>query len=281
MTSPGWADRSTRPVASGESAQPGDDRTDAGRESSTPRGRRRRRKLYPDRVVFWNAKVGRGRFRVMRDLAQLLRDTDPDAVGLQEFGNYVMAARIRFALNWRVFAERGWPDSDECPVMVRRRRFPRRPRGSRRWGTIHMRIGWTHKKPKPGRTYTWAYAGVLVLLNGHRVTHGWIVGDRNRAAYREESERTSAFFDANPGQSILSVWDANTPVRAKTPGTPAAIAAQVGGHLIYDHDDPGVEYAIARGLRGRLRKLGHYGSDHRAALVLVDDVDQLEGANAT
>lgn len=230
--------------------------------------RRRLARRDPDVVVSWNAKVGRKRRELLRNLAALIDDTRADVVGLQEAQQYVTVIRLRFGLRWRVYARTGWAESDNCPVMVRRRirLYGKRPH---RWGVVRMERGWVgpkHHKPHPGRTWTWLRTHPMIL-NLHRATGG--SGHRtNGPAYAEEGHRLTAFL-RNRHCPVLALGDTNTQADDERPGSMLNVAELVRGELITDPLNAGIDYALGVRLLEdwRARRIGRYDSDHRALVL--------------
>lgn len=226
-----------------------------------PRSKRQLRK-----IATWNCRAGRPSRDVIRGLRRLIEDTDADVIALQEAQDYIQALRKAFP-GWRVYAKHGWPESTNCVVMVRRR-CPRGRHYGRGWGTVRVEAGWTYGptgKRHPGRTWTWVRVDGVPILSLHRVPGK--SGD-NGISYLEEAHELREWFDEHDGP-MVAIGDANEGPRDTRPNTLLAVSRKVKGQLIFDRDEPGIDYALARDLTGRFDRLDTYGSDHRAGLLTL------------
>jgi endonuclease/exonuclease/phosphatase family metal-dependent hydrolase len=221
-------------------------------------------------IVSYNCHVGRHPAEMTRELRNLIRDTRADVICLQEARGYINAIRLAFP-RWKVYAKPGWPDSDHCPVMVRRS-IPRGRVYGRGWGTVRIEQGWVYTgnggaTPKPGRTWTWVRVDGVHVLSLHRIPGK---AGNNNLSYAEETHALREWF-AEHGGPMVAIGDANESPKDVNAGTMLAISRKVGGRLIHDKDDPGIDYACARELRGHLERIGNYGSDHRAAVLTIKE----------
>ena len=217
-------------------------------------------------AVGFNCHVGRSPAKVVTGLRRLIADTDADVIALQEARGYVTALKLAFPA-WKVYAKSGWPDSDHCPVMVRRN-LPRGRRYGHGWGTVRIENGWTYEgTPKPGRTWTWVKVDGTFVLSLHRVRGGH---GGNSVSYLEEAHALREWFDDHDGP-MVAIGDANEGPVDTRPNTMLQIARKVGGRLIFDRDDRGIDYALARGLTGHLERTDSYGSNHDAAVLRIKE----------
>lgn len=221
------------------------------------------------RVSTHNLQVGRGWRAAARGLRELIADQEPDAIALQEAMNYAAALRLRFALHWRfVAAPDEWAEARNCLLMVRRDVQQRRLRRRGAWGWVRNRIGWVgpkHGLRHPGRTWPWLIIDGVAVMCIHRVWNG---RGKSETAYREEGEALVEWAKEHPGP-VLIIGDTNTSVHDFSPGSMRSVATLVDGRLAYDPDDPGVDYALSRGLDVTVRRRKRYDSDHRSATADV------------
>ena len=231
--------------------------------------RRKPRKL--ERVATLNLKVGRGWRAAVKSIRELIDDEDPDVIALQEAMYYAAAIVLRFGLRWRITAAPSSIPEGRNVLLLVRRSVP--SRGSRRrggWGWVRMRIGWTGPKQgkrHPGRTWPWRIVDEVLIVALHRVTGGPEGG--NRAAYAEEAAALVELARDHDGP-VLIIGDTNTAARDRRPGTMRDVAEKIGGRVIHElrpGHGVGVDYAVARGVRGRYLRGKHYGSDHRSGVL--------------
>lgn len=211
-------------------------------------------------AVAWNCKVGRGRAAI-RGLRDLIRDTDADAVLLQEAKNYVPAIRLRFGLKWRVYGGPGWVEASNCAVMVRR--SVRRGRRSK----VVNKTPWYFRNggrwvQHPGRVWRGPRADGVRLLSVHKATNVLDRDGRNFDVGREEADNLADWFRRS-GDPSIAAGDFNNQARDPRQGAPSDIAKRVRGEVVassqYD-----IDLAIVRGLDVTVKRLGKYGSDHEA-----------------
>ena len=113
-----------------------------------------------------------------------------------------------------------------------------------------------------GRVFTAADVDGWRLVNVHRTRPGW---SRGGAAFAEEYDRLLDLARRTDGPLVVA-GDQNIGTRKgrdRAAHTPWALARAIGARIVTTK--PGViDYAIARGARGRAKRLGKYGSDHHA-----------------
>lgn len=217
-----------------------------------------------NRVLSWNAKISRPPGQVIQGLADLIENTTPDVVCLQEANQYTDELRKRFSKGWFIYAHHDWPESAESPVMVRQVGHTRRRRNTKDgWSTLHTRVRWvgpeggTHE----GRTWTYVQVAGLWVMSLHRATDG---DGQNRKACAEEHDRLVRWIQRH--DRCLIVGDHNMSARADFPGSSSRIAEHSDSSLAFDSGEGLVDYAIQHGVRGEVRKKSHRGSDHPAVL---------------
>ena len=220
----------------------------------------------PDTIVSFNGKVGRGGNAMIKSVKDLLKDhPSTDVFCFQECEGYIEELRREFNGGWYLYVRGGWDESRMSPVMVRKAEgFPKREYGAG-WGVVRNKLPWEHKKRKPGRTWTWVKVGQVWVMSLHRVTDG---NGENKRAYREEAKRLVNFMERGNDRSIIIVGDTNTGYRATHDGSMRDVRAQVGGRLIADQSDPGIDYALtSQHISAHMRRTKRYGSDHQAAVM--------------
>lgn len=227
------------------------------------------RLALPDVVVSFNAEVGRGGPAMIKSVRGILEDhPSTDALLFQEAGGYVDDLRKAFGERWHIYAKSGWPESDNCPVMTRRQPgFPGRKYGGG-WGTVRCHKGWVGPKAglrHPGRTWTWVKVGKVYVLSLHRVWGGEQDFKGNGEAYLEEAKELTAWISRH--QPCLVFGDTNTGYHETHPGSMRNIRARVKGKLVADEDNPGIDYALLKGVNAKVHRTVPYGSDHRAAVM--------------
>jgi hypothetical protein len=227
----------------------------------------------PDTIVSYNTKVGRAEQEVVASIRDILDDNPKtDVLVLQEAEGYVSALRRAFTgpnKGWYVYAQKGWSESRMNPVMVRKDPgYPKRDY-EKGWDVLRNRTHWigpVHGNDHPGRTWTWVLVGGLYVLSLHRATDG---NGKNKRAYWEEAQRLEAFFERGNGDRDIVVFgDTNTGLGATHDGSMRQIRHEVGGKLIADLDEPGIDYALtSRSVSGTVVRTRYYGSDHKAAVM--------------
>lgn len=202
-----------------------------------------------------NLKVGRGRAAI-RGLRALIRDTDPDALLLQEAKNYLPAIRAVFALTWRIYGGPARKDAGNCVVMVRR--SVKRGRS----GRVRNRRVWYYRGKgrnvaHEGRVWPFVRADGVWLASIHKATEGL---SYNKAAGGEEAENLVEWFDEHGGP-MVAAGDFNNRAGDTRPNGPADVARRVKGEVVaVDEND--IDLAIVRGVDAGVRRGKSYGSDH-------------------
>lgn len=219
------------------------------------------------KIASWNAKVGRGDAAFVASLKQLIADIDPDLIAMQEAGGYVDAARKSFP-GWITVAAKGWTEANDNPIMVKRDGLGEPDnRGHVRTTTAWVGPqGGTHH----GRTWMWVRYGDRFVMSLHRCTDG----DRtNRAASQEERGALLNWIRAREGRQIVIVGDHNwSPKRHDPNWSSWSVSDDAGAKLEYNDDDPGIDFAIVKGVPvGEIRRGKRYGSDHEAIVLRVPD----------
>lgn len=209
-------------------------------------------------VAVWNMKVGRGRAAI-RGLRALIRDTDADAVLLQEAKNYLLMIRLVFGVLWRIYGGM-FPrtDSANCVVMVRRT-IRRGRHGAVRNRTPWVYTGKGRRVTHPGRVWRWARADGVYLMSVHRSTNALSI---NKVAGREEADRVMEWFDDHAGP-MLAAGDWNNAHDDPRSNAPADIAKHVKADVVVPGDSR-IDFAIARDLDVATWRGSKYGSDHHA-----------------
>lgn len=220
--------------------------------------------VAPGRVLSWNAKISRQPSEVMLGLANLIANTKPEVICLQECTQYTDEIRSRFGDQWYVYAQNDWHEANECPVMVSKRGHTRRKRGhGRGWDTLDTKIRWTgpeggvHK----GRTWTYVKVGGVWVMSLHRATD---LDGKNRKACAEEHDRLVQWIGNH--QPCLVIGDHNCSARADFPGASSKVAEHSRSTLAFESGAGLVDYAIQHGTQGEIRVKDKHGSDHAAVL---------------
>lgn len=212
-------------------------------------------------------KVGRPKRQAIKNLRALMKDTRATVVCLQEAMTYMTLIRLVFALRWRVYTGRNLAEGENCAVLVRRDPFRRRRDRGTHWGLVRNlrrwkgpKHGWEH----PGRVWPWVVVLGIRVMSLHRVTGG--PHGPNAAAYKEEASRLREFVQYDG--PVFVVGDTNTLPNDKREGSMADIAKDTGATLILPAS-PRVDYAMGKGVRGTMQKLGTYDSDHPATVTVL------------
>ena len=221
----------------------------------------------PECIVSFNAEVGRGGPAMCHSILQIIAaHPRVSVILLQESEGYVDDLRRAFG-SWRVYAKDGWPESAQCPLMVKRSVYEPRTDYQQNWGTVRCQIGWIGPKEgirHTGRTWTWVKVGGIYCLSLHRAWggEGFMGNDR---AYREEGHRLTAWIkDHSPA---IVFGDTNTAWWARHPGSMRDIREAVHGRLIADQDRPGIDYALTTRLTATVRRSADVGSDHNPVVM--------------
>lgn len=223
-------------------------------------------KRAPRCIVSFNGKVGRGGPAMVRSIKGIITDhPQVSVILLQESEGYVDDLRKHFK-GWKVYAKAGWPESDNCPVMVKRTAYAPRVRYKKTWGTLSCGLGWDgpHGQHHPGRTWTWVKVGGVYILSLHRVWGG--EGFKgNDKAYREEGRKLTEWIKNH--QPAIVFGDTNTAWTATHKGSMRDIRAAVKGKLICDEDNAGIDYALVTKLSAQVHRGKDYGSDHHCVAM--------------
>ena len=215
---------------------------------------------YLERVLAWNAKVGRKPTDVMAGLETLIESNDPDVVALQEFKGYVGQLRDRFAGKWWIYAHNDWPEANDNPVMVSHAFGQKHRGGEDGWNTLRTETEWTGPQggDHQGRTWTWVKVAGVFVLSLHRCTDG---NGRNSEAFTEEARHLTKWIRNHTPAVVIG--DHNCGKGADFPGASRLVATDVGGRIKGIEDVP-VDYALEHGIKGTAKVLNGHGSDHRA-----------------
>lgn len=206
-------------------------------------------------IGVWNMKVGRGRAAI-RGLRALIRDTDADAVLLQEAKNYLPAIRLVFALTWRIYGGPALKDGGNCAVMVRRT-IPRGKHGRVRNRTVWYYRGKGRNVAHEGRVWRYVRADGVWLASIHKATEAL---GYNAAAGREEADNLAEWFGDHDGP-MLAAGDFNNRASDRRTDAPVDIAKRVRGEVLAVEEND-IDIAIVRGLDVTVRRGKSYGSDH-------------------
>ena len=221
------------------------------------------------KVLTWNAKVGRPNDEFGDALQQLIRDTEPDVIVLQEAGKYTEVLKKRFGKKWYVYAKSGWDESDMNPVLVWKKGHQKKKYG-KGWGTVRTHKTWTGPQggDHKGRTWTWVHVDEHRIMSYHRCTGG---KDQNKDAFVEEYDVTSGWIRKQTVPVII-FGDHNCGPKATHKGSSKKIAQSVDGRVIFDTEEPGIDYVLSKGVRGTTNRLKKdYGSDHHPAVFTLVD----------
>jgi endonuclease/exonuclease/phosphatase family metal-dependent hydrolase len=219
------------------------------------------------KVVGWNCKVGRGDDAVAESLRALIADTHPDVICLQEAMHYVDMLRNRFDDDWHVYAHGGWPESTNCPMLVSRDHSKKSYDGG--WDTLRTHTPWTGPQGghHDGRTWTWVKVEGKVVASLHRC---WGGTGRNSESFQEEHDKIAAFIDGRD-EPVLFLGDHNVGPRDDAAGSSKRIAHKVDGSVRFDEDEPGIDYALCKRIKGKVKRTKTYGSDHKAVVFTETD----------
>ena len=215
-----------------------------------------------DKVVSWNAKVGRNAGSVMDGLGEILDNTGCDVACLQEFGGYVAAARDTFGVDWYIYAQGGWDESQMNPVMVRKANHSKKQQGAESgWDVLRTTTTWvgpqggSHK----GRTWTYVKVSGVWVMSLHRCTDG---NGKNQAAFKEESQALTKWMQGH--SPCLVIGDHNCGPKATYYWASKPTSQAAGGNV--SHPGGGVDYALQLGVKGDVVTKGKHGSDHAAVV---------------
>lgn len=214
--------------------------------------------MTPRRILSWNCRVARRPRLVVLALRAFIRITRPHVVVLTEAGGYVPALRDAFSAEWRAYRKHS-----DVVVMVRRdmRQPTVTPIGhDTAWRGPHE--GKEHR----GRRWLMLDWPDLRLIALHRVPGGPSGGTsprlagRNRPAWEAEAFLlATAIGDDRP---VLIVGDQNARL--------AEMRDFMARHdLRAVPTGAKVDWAMARGVAARGRRLGRRGSDHPAVIYVV------------
>jgi exonuclease III len=223
------------------------------------------------RIVSWNAEVNRTDDEFGDALANLIRDLNPGVICLQEAGAYVNVCRNRFADDWWTYAHNDWNEANNDPVLVSRRYAEKQRGDAHGWNTLRNKTGWEgpHGHAHPGRTWTWVYVDGRFVMSLHRVTGG---KKKNKAAFKEERANLVAWIEARPDDPIIVIGDHNIGPYDKATAGSWEVAYDVSGSCRHDDDDAGIDYAVCKRQKAsEVKRVGSYGSDHKALLFVTAD----------
>jgi endonuclease/exonuclease/phosphatase (EEP) superfamily protein YafD len=210
------------------------------------------------RVLIWNVYVGQHPAKVRAALMVLALRHWPHVILLQEakrFGGTIPGYRRHAADKLDV------PDADNCIVLVREILTPQRGRPIPVAGP-----GWTHDKPKPPRVFSEVDVEGITFVSVHRCTSG--MDGKNAAEWEAEHDALvtagSVAYDA-----MVMAGDWNARPGRRHASSPAALARELDAEIVAD-DDEAIDYAIVRGVRATIAKLGlRFGSDHWPRLLTI------------
>lgn len=225
-------------------------------------------KRHPEVIVSFNAEVGRGGKAAVHSIRGIIEDHPRvSVIALQESEGYVDDLRQTFK-GWKTYAKAGWPESDNCPIMVKRSEYTPRTRYGKTWGTLKCNRTWIGPKAglkHPGRTWTWVKVGGVYVLSLHRVWGGERDFKGNGAAYAEEARKLTEWIREH--QPCVVFGDTNCGFYEKHDNSMRDIREAVNGLLIADDNEPGIDYALTKRVTGVVRRTKTYGSDHKAAVL--------------
>jgi endonuclease/exonuclease/phosphatase family metal-dependent hydrolase len=222
------------------------------------------------RIVSWNAKVNRDPDTVMGDLHRLIEDWDPQVICLQEFYQYVGAAKKRFGKegsgNWWVYAHNDWKQAGNSPVMVRSATHDQQKRGQG-WDTVRYTTKWTGPKGTvfDGRTWTWVKTNSAYFMSVHRCTGG---EGKNKEAFADEYDLLVRWAQTHDNLPVVLLGDHNCSQADDHKGSSKKVAAAIGGGITGPKS--GVDFAVRRGFTGSAKDIPKYGSDHEGVFILRD-----------
>ena len=216
------------------------------------------------RVASWNCKVGRGDDAVGDGLRELIADHDPDVICLQEGMHYVDMLRHRFD-GWFVYARGGWPESDNCPVMVRKNGREKKEYGDG-FNTLRYTTKWVGPQggAHDGRTWTYVNVDGITVMSLHRCTGG---KDKNAEAFYDEYQKLTAFLKDRE-KPVVIFGDHNCGPSKTFKGASKNVATDTESKISHDG---GIDYVIRRGIKGTVKHGKAYGSDHECAVFTVTE----------
>jgi exonuclease III len=213
------------------------------------------------KIVSWNTKVGRGDKVVGDNLHDLIQDTDPDVICLQEADGYVDMLKNRYGDHWWVYAKNGWEESQHNPVMVRKS-VDEKKTFEEGWNVARYTTKWHGPQggSHNGRTWTFVNVNGIWVMSFHRCTDG---NGKNKAAFQDEFDRVVK-WSSNRSKPWIIFGDHNCGPKKTFKGASKNIANKVGGKIRHDG---GIDYAITKNLKGSVNHLNKsYGSDHAACV---------------
>lgn len=222
------------------------------------------------RFVSWNAKVNRDVDTVLDQLHQIIVDHDPQVICLQEFYQYVSAAKKRFGPdgtgNWWIYSHNDWQYSNNSPVMVRSATHDKQTRGEG-WDTVRYTTKWTGPKGKVfnGRTWTWVKTNSCYVMSVHRCTGG---DGPNKAAFSDEYDLLVKWAKNHDDKPVVILGDHNCGQGATFKGASKLVGEAIGGGIT--GPGTGVDYAVRKGFTGSSKDIKKYGSDHEGVFILRD-----------
>lgn len=222
------------------------------------------------RFVSWNAKVNRDVDQVMDDLHRLIEDWDPQVICLQEFYQYLSAAKKRYGKdgtgNWYVYGHSDWQYSGNSPIMVRAATHNRQERG-KGWDTIRYQTHWTGPKGKDfnGRTWTWVKTNSAYILSVHRCTGG---NGPNKEAFADEYDLLLKWARNHDDLPVVILGDHNCSQGDDFPNSSKRLAEAIGGGITGPKS--GVDFAVRKSFTGSSKDTPKYGSDHEGVFILRD-----------
>lgn len=223
----------------------------------------------PECIVSFNAQVGRGGPAMIRSVRQIIEAHPRVSVFLfQESEGYVDDLRKSFK-GWKVYAKGGWPESDNCPIMVKRTAYLPRVKYQKNWGTLTCTRRWTGPKAgkrHPGRTWTWVKVGGIYVMSLHRLWGGEQDYKGNGDAYLEEARKLTE-WTLNRQAPVIIFGDTNCGFDERHKGSMRDIREGVNGRLIADKDKAGIDYALTRKVTAEVRRSKDVGSDHNPVVM--------------
>lgn len=213
--------------------------------------------IRPRKVLSWNVRVGRPAPLVIAGIAWHISRRKPHVIVLLEATRYVPDLRDVFGKKWRIIRH----GSD---VVVLVRRDVDKPEISEVGHAVAWRgphEGIQHQ----GRKFLQLDWPGLRMLAVHRVPGGPSGGTSaelaggNKAAWRAENTLIASTISDGPW---ISVGDQNA-----RPVEVCAFMARYNLHPIVTGAK--VDWAMARGVTGRGKRLGRRGSDHPACLYVL------------
>jgi exonuclease III len=216
-----------------------------------------------DKVVSWNTKVNRDPGTVGNNLQDLIDDTKPDIICLQEAGGYVSMLKNRFGEKWWVYAKSGWEESQMNPVLVWKKDRAKQTYEDG-WNTLRYQTKWTGPQGGVhyGRTWTWVLVDDAVVMSFHRCTNG---SGSNSNAFIDEHDKV-VNWAGHRNRPWLVLGDHNCGPAKTFAGSSKKIAMHTESWIRSDPADPGIDYAITHGMEGTVKHGKAYGSDHEAII---------------